>query len=128
VSHVFATSGTFTIRVQSGNPVQSETLTVTIRDFARSGNTLVVGGTSGNDNIVVQKAGTNGVRVLVNGTVVGGVQTGIRKVEVHGGAGNDNIVMNSNVNAAAIFRGGEGNDRLVGGKLGDLLFGDGGND
>ncbi len=128
VTHVFGTSGNYNIRVQVGSPVQSTNLAVSITDTMRVGSTFVVGGTTGNDSIVVQKVGKAGIRVLVNGTIVGGVQTGVNMVEVSGGAGNDNIVMAGNVNAIAVFRGGAGNDRLVGGKLGDFLFGDEGND
>jgi len=127
VTRTFATSGNFNVRVQTGSPAKSTVLPVSITDFQRSGSALVVGGTSGNDNIVVQQV-RGGIRVLVNGTAVGGVQAGVKTVEINGGDGNDNISMPGNVNVTGILRGGAGNDRLVGGRVADFLFGDAGND
>lgn len=127
VTHVFGTSGTYNVRVQTGSSSEAAVLPVSITDFQRNGNAFVVGGTSGNDTILVQQV-RGGIRVLVNGVVVGGVQSGLKTVEVLGGDGNDNIVMAGNLTITGILRGGAGNDRLVGARGSDFLFGDEGDD
>jgi VCBS repeat-containing protein len=126
VTHAFAASGNFNVKVTANGA--STTQAVSITDSQRIGNTLFVGGTSGNDTIVVTSGRGNRIQVLVNGQRVGGLEKGVRKVVVHGGDGNDTITMNGRLNASAEFHGGAGNDVLTGGKLSDLLFGDDGDD
>src|SRR5581483_4051909 len=53
---------------------------------------------------------------------------GIRRIVIDGGAGNDDLRIDSNVKLKAILIGGKGNDILIGGPLGDVLSGGPGND
>jgi Ca2+-binding RTX toxin-like protein len=81
---------------------------------------LVVGGTQGNDKIVLNPS--KGIKVLIGGKTQGNFAPTSRIV-VYGQAGNDDIQVAGAVRLAAWLYGGEGNDRLKGAKGHDLLFG-----
>jgi Ca2+-binding RTX toxin-like protein len=89
---------------------------------------LVVGGTSGDDQIVLNPGGTGGtVQVIINDVVVGTFSpTG--RIVVFGQAGNDNIQVASGVANTAWLYGDDGNDRLAGGSGNNVLLGGAGND
>lgn len=88
---------------------------------------LVVGGTSGNDTIQVQKTSSSGIQVILNGQSFGAF-SGISRIIVYGQAGNDDVHVVGGVDVDAWLFGGEGNDRLQGGAGNDVLLGQGGDD
>jgi Ca2+-binding RTX toxin-like protein len=99
-------------------------------------------GTSGNDNVHISKApgllGALGLlEVNVNGNVQYMTQQQLENTNFALGAGNDTLVVDSNVKADITADGGAGNDVMVGGggddclsggKGNDVIFGRGGND
>jgi uncharacterized delta-60 repeat protein len=89
---------------------------------------LVVGGTTGNDKIVIQKVGSSGqVEVKLNGTSLGTFNpTG--RIVVHGYAGNDDIQVAGGISKSVWLYGGAGDDKLSGGDGNDVLLGGGGAD
>jgi uncharacterized delta-60 repeat protein len=89
---------------------------------------LVVGGTTGDDKIVIQKVGSSGqVEVKLNGTSLGTFSpTG--RIVVHGYAGNDDIQVVGGLSKSVWLYGGAGDDRLTGGDGNDVLLGGDGND
>jgi Ca2+-binding RTX toxin-like protein len=154
LSHVFTAAGTNTIQVwatdkdgkQSSSP---GTLTVTVLVAALEnngqGNDLVVGGTTGNDTIVLKPADTAGnILVSVNGAQLGPYHpTG--RIIIYAQAGDDNVQLQSakfgtatvSITVPAFIFGGDGNDTinavgstannvLVGGDGADTLTGGGG--
>jgi Ca2+-binding RTX toxin-like protein len=98
-------------------------------------NALFVGGTSGDDVIVVQRGTTSAyIDVVINGVdqgefpvTSGGVPIG--RIIVYGNAGNDTITINTNVGAIdAVIYGGDGNDTITGGAGSTFADGGDGND
>jgi Ca2+-binding RTX toxin-like protein len=101
-----------------------------------------VHGTSGDDNVHISKApgllGALGLfEVNVNGNVQYMTQQQLEHTKFELGAGNDTLVVDSNVKADITANGGAGNDVMIGGggddKLSggngdDIIFGRGGND
>jgi uncharacterized delta-60 repeat protein len=101
--------------------------------------TLIVRGTRGADTVLLRPAGVpaSGIisRLMVElGTGDGppaGEEfdlTGVRRIVVRGGGGNDSIVLEPSVTTRALLHGGDGDDRLTGGAGDDLLVGGRGND
>jgi len=95
------------------------------------GNTVY--GTSGNDNVHISKApgllGALGLyEVNVNGNVQYMSKQQLEHTNFQLGAGNDTLVVDSNVNANITADGGSGNDVLIGGNGNDRLSGGSGND
>jgi len=98
-------------------------------------NALFVGGTGGDDTIVV-KQGTSSayLDVVINGVDKGqfavtsnGVS--ITRIVVYGNDGNDTITLNTNIGAIdAVLYGGAGNDTITGGSGNTFLDGGAGND
>ena len=150
-SHAYTKAGTYTVTLtarDSGGAVSTFKHTVTVA-FATVGidpltaggiggassdgtTTLVqeglwVNGTEGDDIILIDQMKKSGIRVTVNGEVVGTFQK-IKRVIADGRGGNDQIIAGKGLKAAALFYGGTGNDLLVAGKSGDALFGGAGND
>jgi len=89
---------------------------------------LYVGGTAGNDTIVINPATSGGgVTVTMNGKTSGPYNvTG--RIEVHDGEGNDVITVSPKVTVSAYVFAGSGNDILNGGGGNDVLVGGGGTD
>jgi Ca2+-binding RTX toxin-like protein len=88
---------------------------------------LVIQGTSGNDVILVRPTRQPGqVQVVMNRAVVA-TESGMARVIVYGGAGNDRITADPRLNIGVIFFGGDGNDTLAGGAGNDILVGGNGN-
>jgi len=140
VTHVFVDSGEFNIQVvarpadEQEDAVASEPAyhAVTITAVALQDDPLhdgqqmlVVGGTAGNDRLVLNTS--RGVKVLIGGKNQGSFLPTSRIV-VYGQAGHDNIQLAGSLRLSAWLYGGDGNDRLSGGKGSDLLFGGPGND
>jgi len=84
---------------------------------------LAIGGTLGNDTIVVTPVGNTGdVQVKLNGNSLGTFQpTG--HIMVFGQAGNDDIQIVESISLPAILRGDDGDDRIKGGGGSDILIG-----
>ena len=104
-------------------------LTVLPGSFARykaATRTLVINGTSENDNIKLTAAGgvltvkQNGVRATFSLADIG-------SIKVFAKNGNDRVTVGSGVPAVSIW-GGLGDDRLTGGDGNDTIYGDDGND
>lgn len=86
---------------------------------------LLIVGTTGNDTIVLSKAGGRKVRVLNNGVET--IHTGIGSIVVRTGDGNDTIDARKMTVPCRILAE-DGNDTLLGGKRGDVLIGGVGDD
>jgi uncharacterized delta-60 repeat protein len=108
-------------------------------DYSDNGNTnLVVGGTTGNDTIVIQPGTVTGsFEVVLNGVSQGSFSPTGSMIKVYGQAGNDLIKVAADVTLSArlygqagkdTLKGGAGNDVLFGGDSNDKLFGLGGRD
>ncbi len=161
VTHVFTTVGSVSVSAtatdKDGGTSTAGTQTVTVVAAELQGGDLVVGGTTGDDHIVIQPADANGtVDVVVNGQDLGTfVPTG--KVVVYGQTGNDLIEVvpltagdgsttplavpvmlfgsdgddtldARGASGPVVLSGGAGNDTLWGGSGRNLLFGGSGSD
>ncbi|MBL8799702.1 MAG: putative Ig domain-containing protein [Planctomycetia bacterium] len=138
VSHVFASAGTFTIRVtatdQDAGVSTVTTHVVTVGNFGLGTDpfdptrtALYVTGTDRADRILVTRVNATQVAVFVNGVNRGRfAPTG--HIIIFGLAGNDRIEIARNVTFDAIIDGGPGNDVLIGGAGNDILLGGLGND
>jgi hypothetical protein len=92
---------------------------------------LFVGGTNGNDTIVLQAGSTAGtVQVVINSVNRGQFAlTGISRYLIWGNDGDDTITVSTSLPAIeAVIYGGEGNDTLTGGAGSTLIDGGAGND
>src|SRR5262249_51277808 len=87
---------------------------------------LVLGGTTGNDVIVITPGGGGGaVHVVLNGTVLN--FSGVGRVVVYAQAGNDNVIAAS-IDLPTELHGDDGNDHLQGGSAPNILIGGAGDD
>ena len=94
VSHVFPAAGTFTVSLTAtdvnGNTSVPVTLTVNILAVEQQGNTLAVGGGSGNDAYTFTPGASSGsIAVTDSGTSAGTFTTAL--VQVYGGGGSNTI-------------------------------------
>jgi hypothetical protein len=138
VSHVFTHVGTYAIHVTATDAIGNQgsaNYQVTIRPVLLENDPkdpnlseLVVGGTVGNDVILLRPGrGSGEVRVFVNTNDLGTfLPTG--RVVVYGQAGNDVIWVNGPVKQSTWLFGGTGNDVLVSGEGDNVLVGDDGDD
>ena len=99
----------------------------------RAQNSNVIRGTSGDDSVHVSKAsgllGALGMyEVNVNGKTQYMTKQQLEASTIKTGAGNDTVVVDSNVQANIHVDGGSGNDVIIGGRGKDLLEGGSGND
>jgi hypothetical protein len=88
---------------------------------------LIIGGTEGNDVILVVPSPSGGVNVVMNGTTSGPFVPGGRIVICSRG-GDDTVTVDPNVNRSTFIYGGAGNDVLEGGSGSDVLVGGSGSD
>jgi Ca2+-binding RTX toxin-like protein len=88
---------------------------------------LFVGGTTGNDAIVVSPATGGAVQVQINGASVG-TFTPTGRIVVYAQAGNDDVQVAGSIALSAWLYGGDGDDRLKGGAGNDVLLGGAGAD
>jgi Ca2+-binding RTX toxin-like protein len=132
--HSFVASQTYTITVTAtdqhgGTDTATQTVSITAvaiqDDPLYGGKMLVVGGTLGNDKIVLNPS--HGMKVQINGKSQGNFTPTSRAV-VYGQDGNDNIQVAGAVRLPVWLYGGNGNDRLKGAKGNDFLFGGAGHD
>jgi uncharacterized repeat protein (TIGR01451 family) len=92
-------------------------------------NILLVTGTAKSDHINITLLANDQIQVKLKNQVLGTFDaTTFSGIVVYGQAGNDHIVVASNINMAAELHGGTGNDHLEGGAAADKIFGDLGND
>jgi Ca2+-binding RTX toxin-like protein len=137
-SHVYTGSGSYNVTLtvrddDLGVVSQSTSIVISAaalqNDPTYPGTTaLAVGGTTGDDTIVLHPIGNTGkIEVLINGVSQGTfIPTG--RLIVFGQAGNDDIQVAGNIPNAAWLFGGDGNDRLKGGAGNNVLVGGNGND
>ena len=152
VSHVFTAAGTYTVKVtatdSAGNVSPVGTQSVTVQAVALEADPLVagaaalfIGGTTGNDTIIIKPtnlAGTS-VSVSINGVAQPGgpfAPTGLHLI-VYGQAGKDTIEEETNTVSAqtaavaikAVLFAGSGNTTLsvAGSNVGNVLVGGAGN-
>src|SRR5262249_10237666 len=122
ISHVFTANDTYTVTLtvrddDGGVTVVSTSITITAfglqDDPCHPGQTmLVVGGTNGDDTILVTAVGTSGaVAVTMNGVSQGSFAPTSRIV-VYAQDGNDDVQVAGSINLSAWLYGGGGNDRL----------------
>jgi chitinase len=161
VTHVFTTVGSVSVSAtatdKDGGTSAAVSQTVTVIAAELQGGDLIVGGTTGDDHVVIQPTDTSGtVDVVLNGLDLGTfVPTG--KVVVYGQAGNDLIEVvpltagdgsttplavpvmlfggdgddtldARGASGPVVLSGGAGNDTLWGGSGRNLLFGGSGSD
>ncbi|MEZ6139205.1 MAG: CARDB domain-containing protein [Zavarzinella sp.] len=88
---------------------------------------LIVTGTSGDDDIIINRLRRDLVKVKINGEVVGTFFVS-GKIQANGLDGDDLIRLEENVLQEAILLGGNGDDKLVGGKGFNYLDGGAGDD
>jgi hypothetical protein len=128
LDHVYADAGAYTIQLtatdKDGGSGTAQ-MTITIAALQMQGDTLVVGGTSGDDSILVLPA--QGTSVLLNGERYDGF-TGVQRVIVFGQDGDDVIQVTGGVGIPAELYGGAGDDVLIAGSGGSLLDGGSGDD
>jgi PKD repeat protein len=130
VSHAYAATGSYTVTMTVTDSANASTtaqfiVNITATATSQDGQTLYVGGTNGNDSIVLKKNSSGASSVTMNGTtatIAGG------RIVVLAGDGNDSIDASSNINSALEVYGGAGNDTIKGGGTGDLLIGGDGSD
>ncbi|MFO0942483.1 MAG: hypothetical protein U0930_17230 [Pirellulales bacterium] len=101
-------------------------------DPANSGKSiLVIGGTTGNDNIrlnrVIGQANSVEVRILNGTNWVTQVYSNISRIDVYAGDGEDDVTTDINLAIPLRLFGGNGDDKLRGGKSDDYLNGGAGN-
>jgi hypothetical protein len=137
VPHTYTDTGTYTVKVtatdQPGctSPVAQTTVTIHVAllqpDPCELGKqALFVGGTTGNDNIVISPTG-GAVEVQINGASAG-TFTPTGRIVVYAQAGNDDVTVAGSVGLSAWLYAGDGDDRLKGGGGHDVLLGQGGDD
>lgn len=137
VNHIFATAGTFTIRVSAidkdGSIGPPATMSFTaaaaglVPDPSNPGrHDLLVVGTRFQDVIRLRPA-AGGVLVVLNGVPQGSFHPSGR-ILIRGLAGADRIVVDAGLKQSAWVRGGPGPDTIRGGSGTDVLWGGGGND
>lgn len=96
---------------------------ITVRDGV-----LRIGGTAEADVIRITQLGDRSMlAVTLNGVRKRIARDGITEVRVWGRAGND-VIVASTLDIPVYFHGGDGNDRLTGSRVGDVLVGGSGRD
>jgi cyclophilin family peptidyl-prolyl cis-trans isomerase/Ca2+-binding RTX toxin-like protein len=137
-SHAFPATGTYSVTVTPADKDGAQGATVTHAitvvaaqlqpDPVTPGlQALVVGGTTGNDTILLSPVTGGQVKVTINKKVVGTFKpTG--RIQVFGYAGNDLITVAKGMRFPADLFGGLGNDTLTGGDGNNILVGGAGND
>ena len=140
LDHVFVATGTYAITLtatdQHGAVSPTATQVVTVQsaqlqpDPASPGHSiLAVGGTSGNDCILVLPDCSGKVAADLNSHVLGSYATSsVSRILAYGGPGDDSIIVFPTITLAADLFGGDGNDFLVGGGGNNVLVGGAGDD
>jgi Ca2+-binding RTX toxin-like protein len=137
-SHAFVNTGVYRVSVTprdkdnaAGAPL-TRNITISAAELEADPVTpgklaLIVGGTTGNDGIVLSPVAGGKVKVTIGVKTVGTYKpTG--RIQVFGGPGNDRITVSSGISNLTDLFGEAGNDTLVGGPGNDILVGGAGND
>jgi hypothetical protein len=134
-SHVYSSGGVYRITLTvSDDDSDSDVATTTayITGVGINDGVLQVVGTATDDHVVVGKLCS---KFIVIGNFLPGFwhtrtldTTGVTRIEVVLGDGNDRAVVASNVETTALIDGGTGNDLLKGGRGDDILLGGDGHD
>jgi Ca2+-binding RTX toxin-like protein len=136
VSHVFDANGDYTVSVTAEDQHHAvstaATLDVSIGNVALVDGDLMVAGTDGNDRIAFvprgrQSAAGSTIRVYINGKLEG-TFSGVEELTVFGQDGDDRVHLAGSIRVPAFVDGGDGDDRIKGGKGNDLLLGGEGDD
>lgn len=90
--------------------------------------TLMVDGTNRADVIVVSDSGKGTVTVTINGNKSGYGEAGVKKIQVRGLNGNDEIEMRGYFPRGVSVYGNGGRDRIVGGPSNEMIWGGAGDD
>ncbi|MDW7995705.1 MAG: cadherin-like domain-containing protein, partial [Gemmatales bacterium] len=99
------------------------------RPHPGGGQTFIIVGTNGNDQIYVSPVTATTFRVIRNGVNLGTFsRSAYRRVALFGLAGNDRLEVERTLALNAVLDGGAGNDVLLGGAGNDLVLGQAGND
>ncbi|HEX4797526.1 MAG TPA: hypothetical protein VH370_27275 [Humisphaera sp.] len=100
-----------------------------------SAGVLIVNGTAAADEINITRDLTHHQLVVKQELRGGGAEstrrfdlTKVKSIVVNAGAGNDEVVLGSQLPIAALINGGDGNDELIGGAGNDSINGGNGND
>ena len=115
---------------ESGNlDYDGASLAASIRQIITLGTTVhVVTGTEGNDKINIKQGLFGGLTVDVNGEKFKIKKEDVEGLVIAGMGGDDQIVADKSVKRSLSISGGDGDDYIVGGRHGDVLLGNGGND
>ncbi|MFO0852207.1 MAG: hypothetical protein U0871_27135 [Gemmataceae bacterium] len=136
--HAYIDTGSYTVRVTAADgdgftsPVASAAVAIQVAllepdPICPGQQSLFVGGTTGDDHIVISPAAGGAVQVQANGMSVGAfAPTG--RVVVYAQAGDDDVQVAGGITLPAWLYGGDGNDRLKGGSGTNVLTGGGGDD
>lgn len=89
--------------------------------------TLAVDGTDGNDTITFTQRGTT-LTVRVNADRVTMNLDDVDEILVNGAGGDDRITLGPRVDVPAVIDGGDGDDRITGGRADDIITGGNGDD
>jgi Ca2+-binding RTX toxin-like protein len=138
VQHIYTDAGTDTVKVTATDPdgcvspVASTAVDVGVArleddQLSPGQQALYVGGTTGNDTIVLSPADGGQVQVQINGSTIGTFAPTSRLV-VYAQAGNDDVQVAGGITLPAWLYGGAGNDRLKGGSGNNVLVGGDGDD
>lgn len=123
--HVIDSTGLFDTTTTT---VTVAAVALQVSPFNPSKMDLVVGGTSGNDDIRFVSVGSGGdIKVILNSVTLG-VFHPTGRIVAYGQDGDDTIVVGSDITRSAWLFGGAGNDTLKGGSGNDVLVGGDGND
>jgi hypothetical protein len=133
VEHIFTEAGDYTIIVtaidKDGGVSEVATHSISVFVAEVQDGVLVVGGTTGADDIQLKKGAGDGasLEVVVNGLSLGEFG-GLTSAIIYGQDGDDNLDATGSTDVALEMYGGAGNDRLQGGAKDDILDGGSGND
>jgi len=129
VDHLYTYTGAASVKItvyddDGGSSFSTAKVLDLQPDPSGTGLALVIGGTGSTDKIVINNM-MGGVLPYLNNISLG-VQTGVQRVIVYAGDGDDSVT--SAVLLPCWFFGQAGNDKLTGGAGDDLLIGGSGND
>jgi hypothetical protein len=141
LDHIYTAPGKYTVKVTAtedgGHTSAVATTALTVQEVQLQGGTLAVGGTTGNDTIILSPADATGdIKVKVNGTSLGKFKP-TDHILVYGQSGNDTIQLKSATIGgktyyltvpALLYGGGAGSDTLDarGSTANNVLTGGGG--
>ncbi|HEX3355644.1 MAG TPA: PKD domain-containing protein [Tepidisphaeraceae bacterium] len=138
LNHIYKNKGSFKIKLTATDRHNKDSAAVTkavsvaaiasMRDPADSSKlAFYVGGTTGNDIIRFDKASAGKIKVTIDGVLQGTFSPGAR-LFVFAQAGNDQILVEPDINTDIWSYGGDGNDYITGSAGKNVIFGGNGND